>query len=63
MSVPAGVPPEGGRRPAWSRRAQPLTEGSQNPQEILAILGRDAVQRYLVDQVQTVYRMQGVNGA
>jgi DNA-directed RNA polymerase subunit beta' len=39
---------------------QPLTEGSQNPQEILHILGRDAVQRYLVDQVQTVYRMQGV---
>jgi len=39
----------------------PLTEGSQNPQEILAIMGRNAVQRYLVDQVQTVYRLQGVN--
>ncbi|HUS15125.1 MAG TPA: DNA-directed RNA polymerase subunit beta' [Chloroflexia bacterium] len=39
----------------------PLTEGSQNPQEILAIMGREAVQRYLVDQVQTVYRLQGVN--
>jgi len=39
----------------------PLSEGSQNPQEILAIMGRDAVQRYLVDQVQTVYRLQGVN--
>jgi DNA-directed RNA polymerase subunit beta' len=38
-----------------------LTEGSQNPQEILAIMGREAVQRYLVDQVQTVYRLQGVN--
>ncbi|MGI8586654.1 MAG: DNA-directed RNA polymerase subunit beta' [Chloroflexia bacterium] len=39
----------------------PMSEGSQNPQEVLAILGREAVQRYLVDQVQTVYRLQGVN--
>jgi DNA-directed RNA polymerase subunit beta' len=39
----------------------PLTEGSLNPQEILAVMGREAVQRYLVDQVQTVYRLQGVN--
>jgi DNA-directed RNA polymerase subunit beta' len=38
-----------------------LTEGSRNPQAILQIQGRDAVQRYLVDQVQEVYRSQGVN--
>src|SRR5207249_159030 len=31
---------------------QPLTKGPQNPQEILHILGREAVQRYLVDEVQ-----------
>jgi DNA-directed RNA polymerase subunit beta' len=40
---------------------QPLTRGAQNPQEILHILGREAVQNYLVDEVQRVYRSQGVN--
>ncbi|MEO5952062.1 MAG: DNA-directed RNA polymerase subunit beta' [Chloroflexia bacterium] len=39
----------------------PLTRGAQNPQEILHILGREAVQRYLVEEVQRVYRSQGVN--
>ena len=37
-----------------------LTEGSKDPQEILNIQGREAVQRYLVDEVQEVYRSQGV---
>jgi DNA-directed RNA polymerase subunit beta' len=40
---------------------QQLTDGSVNPQEILHILGRDAVQKYLLDEVQRVYRSQGVN--
>jgi len=39
---------------------QQLTEGSVNPQDILHILGRDAVQKYLVEEVQKVYRSQGV---
>jgi DNA-directed RNA polymerase subunit beta' len=38
-----------------------LTEGSISPQELLAILGREAVQRYLVEEVQRVYRGQGVD--
>ena len=38
-----------------------MTHGPQNPQEILHILGREAVQRYLVDEVQKVYHSQGVN--
>jgi len=38
-----------------------LTEGSKNPKEILRILGRDAVQLYLLEEVQRVYRSQGVN--
>jgi len=38
-----------------------LTEGSINPQDILHVLGRETVQRYLVDEVQRVYRSQGVN--
>ncbi|MFC1897713.1 DNA-directed RNA polymerase subunit beta' [Chloroflexota bacterium] len=40
---------------------QQLTDGSINPQDILHILGREAVQQYLVDEVQKVYRSQGVN--
>ena len=37
-----------------------LTEGSQNPREILRIQGREACQLYLLEQVQQVYRSQGV---
>ncbi len=38
-----------------------LTEGAKNPKEILRIQGREAAQRYLVEEVQKVYRSQGVN--
>jgi len=38
-----------------------LTEGHVNPQDILRIKGREAAQRYLVDEIQKVYRSQGVN--
>src|SRR6059036_906971 len=37
-----------------------LTEGSANPQDILRISGREAVHRYMVSEVQKVYRSQGV---
>jgi len=43
------------------KAGQQLTDGSINPQEMLQILGRDAVEQYLVDEVQRVYRSQGVN--
>ncbi len=43
------------------KAGQQLTDGSINPQHVLSILGREAVQRYLVDGVQKVYRSQGVN--
>ncbi len=43
------------------KAGQQLTDGSINPQDLLHILGRDAVQQYLVDEVQRVYRSQGVN--
>ena len=39
---------------------QALTSGPKNPQQILRIQGREAVQQYLVDEVQSVYRSQGV---
>jgi DNA-directed RNA polymerase subunit beta' len=38
-----------------------LTEGVQNPITILALLGREATQRYLLQEVQKVYRSQGVD--
>jgi DNA-directed RNA polymerase subunit beta' len=37
-----------------------LTDGNLDPQQILETLGRDAVQRYLVEEVQKVYKSQGV---
>ena len=43
------------------KAGEALTVGSSNPQEILHILGTEAVQRYLIDEVQRVYRSQGVN--
>ena len=42
------------------RKGQPLTDGSLSPQEILDVSGRDELQRYLVNEVQSVYRLQGV---
>ena len=38
-----------------------ITDGSKNPQDVLLIQGREAVQLYLVEEVQKVYRSQGVN--
>jgi len=37
-----------------------LTEGSIDPQELLLVKGREAVQTYLVNEAQKVYRDQGV---
>jgi DNA-directed RNA polymerase subunit beta' len=42
------------------RAGDPITDGPINPQEYLETRGRDAVQRYLVKEVQRVYRSQGV---
>ena len=38
-----------------------LTEGSKNPREVLRIQGRETAQMYLLDEVQKVYRSQGVS--
>ena len=46
---------------ALVQAGQQLTEGLVNPQDLLRILGKEAVQQYLVDEVQQVYRTQGVN--
>ncbi len=38
-----------------------LTEGAKNPKEVLRIQGREACQLYLLNEVQKVYRSQGVS--
>jgi DNA-directed RNA polymerase subunit beta' len=38
-----------------------LTEGTRNPHRILRLLGREATQLYLLQEIQKVYRSQGVN--
>ena len=38
----------------------PLCEGAISPSDILTILGPNAVREYLVDEIQEVYRLQGV---
>ena len=40
---------------------EPLTAGSPNPTDILAILGENALQNYLMDEILSVYRAQGVD--
>ena len=42
------------------RKGQPLTDGSVVPQEILEVCGPQDLQEYLVNEVQEVYRLQGV---
>ena len=39
----------------------PLSDGAITPDDILAIKGPTAVQEYIVNEVQSVYRLQGVN--
>jgi len=42
------------------RRGERLMEGSPAPQDILKVLGVEALANYLTDEVQEVYRLQGV---
>jgi DNA-directed RNA polymerase subunit beta' len=44
----------------YIRAGEPIIGGSANPQDILNIKGDVALARYLVDEVQEVYRLQGV---
>ena len=44
----------------YIRSGEPLIGGSANPQDILNIKGEVALAKYLVDEVQEVYRLQGV---
>ncbi|MBI3060345.1 MAG: DNA-directed RNA polymerase subunit beta', partial [Deltaproteobacteria bacterium] len=42
------------------KAGEPLMDGSSNPHDILNILGEKALAKYLVDEVQEIYRLQGV---
>ncbi|WP_312355822.1 DNA-directed RNA polymerase subunit beta' [Empedobacter sp.] len=42
------------------RAGEPLSDGAITPEDILRILGPTAVQEYLVNEIQDVYRLQGV---
>ena len=44
----------------YVRKGEPLVDGQPNPHEILAVLGNVALAEYLVNEVQDVYRLQGV---
>ena len=44
----------------YVRAGMPLSDGSVTPEDILRIKGPSAVQQYLVNEVQEVYRLQGV---
>src|SRR3954467_13666352 len=43
------------------RSGDPLMDGPRNPHDILAVLGEKELQKYLVNEIQEVYRLQGVN--
>lgn len=43
------------------KSGEPLMDGPLNPHDILRVRGTEALQEYLVDEVQEVYRLQGVN--
>jgi DNA-directed RNA polymerase subunit beta' len=43
------------------RAGEPLMDGPSNPHDILNVLGEKELQKYLVNEIQEVYRLQGVN--
>jgi len=42
------------------RAGEPMMDGAANPHDILKVLGEKELARYLVDEIQEVYRLQGV---
>ena len=45
----------------YVEKGDSLTEGSVNPHDILEVSGEQAVQNYIISEVQKVYRLQGVD--
>jgi len=42
------------------KAGEPLMDGASNPHDILSVLGEKELQKYMVNEVQEVYRLQGV---
>ncbi|MDH4247486.1 MAG: DNA-directed RNA polymerase subunit beta' [Deltaproteobacteria bacterium] len=45
----------------YVRAGESIVDGPANPHDILTVLGNKELQKYLVDEVQEVYRLQGVS--
>ncbi|QQR57195.1 MAG: DNA-directed RNA polymerase subunit beta'' [Candidatus Melainabacteria bacterium] len=60
IQIPAGlnILPEDGDKISLGT---PLTDGPPNPHDIVRLMGIQAAQKFLVDEVQSVYRSQGVD--
>ena len=43
------------------KHGDPLMDGPRNPHDIMAVMGEKDLQKYLVNEIQEVYRLQGVN--
>ena len=44
----------------YIRAGDPIMDGPSNPHDILRVMGLKALARYIVDEIQEVYRLQGV---
>ena len=53
-----GLKVEHGKR---VRKGEPITDGALNPHDVLRICGVDACRQYIIQEVQKVYRQQGVD--
>jgi len=49
------------REGEFVRAGEPLMDGPTNPHDILAVLGEKELSAYLTNEIQEVYRLQGVN--
>jgi DNA-directed RNA polymerase subunit beta' len=58
--VPEGEEHPGARRPGGQQGRESMVDGPADPQDILRLLGSEELARYIVDEVQDVYRLQGV---
>ena len=45
----------------YIRAGEPIMDGPSNPHDILRVKGIKALARYIIDEIQEVYRLQGVN--
>jgi DNA-directed RNA polymerase subunit beta' len=59
--IPKGKAPRGTNPGRQAYKAgEPLMDGPANPHDILKVLGDKELAKYLVDEIQEVYRLQGV---